>query len=193
MTGTDNPATTLTRMRSQMQAERHNAQEADPLSGVRNSAFFETQRWKDQQWRALRDGAHPDLIVFEAAFHRAMRKLNIPTFAHNMVRDDAHQNALYVQGVTKSKAGKSPHNYGLAVDIVHSTKAWDLTPEQWAVFGHVGKEVAKRLAIPIIWGGDWKFFDPAHWELENWRTLKNWKLEAAGKELQLRLQMGSLY
>lgn len=169
---------TLDRLRSQRLADDVSAQEADPLAGIRNSAFMLTERYRDQNGRADRDGAHPEIVAFEKAMRKAMAKIYVPVFAHNMVRDAAHQNALYVQGVTKAKAGQSPHNYGLAVDIVHSTKAWDMTPEQWAIFGHVGKELALRHGIPIIWGGDWTSFpDPAHWEIANWKSLKNWKAE----------------
>lgn len=187
----------MERLRAEKLADNVSAQQADPLAGIRNSSFIGGERYRDQQIRANRSGAHPDIIRFEAAFIRALARVYVPAFAHNMVRDDAHQNALYVQGVSRAKAGKSPHNYGLAVDVVHSTKAWDMTKEQWAVFGHVGKEVAKRLIIPIIWGGDWvSFWDPAHWELDKWKTLKNWQAEANAKELAERKaypDQGSLF
>lgn len=188
MTGSDNPLESLRRLRAERMADDIRSQHADPVAGVRNAAFLSHERYRDQNTRADRVGAHPDIVRFEKAMRKAMAKIYVPVFAHNMVRDAAHQNALYVQGVSLAKAGESPHNYGLAVDIIHSTKAWDMTREQWEIFGHVGKEVAKRQGLAIVWGGDWaRFWDPAHWEMEQWRTRKNWKLEMAGKELELRL------
>ena len=82
----------------------------------------------------------------------------------------------FAAGTTKARAWESPHNYGLAVDIIHGTKAWDLTRKQWEIVGHMGKEVAAQLGVKVVWGGDWKFYDPAHWELANWRDIgSTWK------------------
>lgn len=78
---------------------------------------------------------------------------------------------MYVKGLSKAKAGQSAHNHGFAVDIVHGTKAWELTRKQWDLVGHIGKEVAASMGIHVEWGGDWSFYDPAHWELANWRDI----------------------
>lgn len=85
------------------------------------------------------------------------------------VRTHDEQDRLYAKGVTKAKGGESPHNYGCAVDQVHYSRYWDLTKKEWAVIGLIGKEVARRRNIKIVWGGDWGFYDPAHWELRDWR------------------------
>jgi hypothetical protein len=98
--------------------------------------------------------------------------MGIPMFGHNMVRTSAQQTELFVKGVSKAKAGKSPHNYGCAVDIVHSRKAWNLTKKEWGLIGHIGKDIAARNNIKIVWGGDWNFYDPAHWELKDWKAMK---------------------
>ncbi|QCS37219.1 hypothetical protein [Tortoise microvirus 70] len=60
----------------------------------------------------------------------------------------------------------------MAVDIVHFGRYWDLSPKEWAVVGLIGKEVARRRNIKIVWGGDWRFWDPAHWELKDWKALR---------------------
>lgn len=134
--------------------------------------FLERTVWHDQQMRALRDGAHPDILEFERRFvARMAKKHGVPLFAHNMVRDMAEQNRLFVQGVTKAKGGKSPHNWGCAVDIVHSVKAWNLERDSWTMLGHIGKELATQMGVKLVWGGDWSFYDPAHWELAEWRKL----------------------
>jgi len=95
----------------------------------------------------------------------------VPMYAHSVVRTASEQNALYVRGVTKAKAGESPHNCGCAVDLIHGRKAWDLGEKSWEVIGHIGKEIALQAGLKIEWGGDWKFYDPAHWELAEWRDL----------------------
>lgn len=122
--------------------------------------------------RALRDGAHPDILRFEEVFTRRMAKLGIPVFAHCVVRTPAEQLKLYRGGQSKDSPadGMWPHK-GCAVDLVHATRAWNLSSKEWLVLGHVGKEAAKSAGIAIEWGGDWKFYDPAHWQLAGWKNL----------------------
>ena len=46
---------------------------------------------------------------------------------------------------------------------------------QWKLLAHIGKEVIaqKGLAISsMAWGGDWTFYDPAHWQIENWKAIR---------------------
>lgn len=136
---------------------------------MRNPSFLQTVKYSEQQFRALRDGAHEDILLFEAAFQRRMSKLGIPMFAHCVWRSHAEQDRLKAAGRSKASAGQSAHNFGCAIDYVHSTKAWGLSEKEWLMVGHIGKEVANSLGINIVWGGDWKFYDPAHWELANWR------------------------
>ena len=142
--------------------------------------FLQGEKYREQQLRANRVGAHEKILLFEQKFVKRMARLNVPMFAHNMVRTREEQDELYARKVTFSRGGDSPHNYGLAVDIIHSIKAWDLTEESWRLIGHIGNEVAKQNSIRLRWGGDWdgdgdirdqKLFDPAHWELLNWRSI----------------------
>jgi len=131
-----------------------------------NGPFLKSQKWQEQQWRANRDGAHWHILDFEKLFIRACAKMGIPMFAHSVVRTDAEQTALFVKGVSKARAGQSWHNYGCAIDIVHSVKAWNLTDHEWRLLRHIGMEVAGRNGLKVEWGGDWRFYDPAHWQLE---------------------------
>jgi hypothetical protein len=161
---------------------------ASELRGIVDREFCFGERYRDQQGRADRTGARPELVEFERKLVKRAFKLGIPLFAHAFVRTGDDQNRLYVKGVTKARAGESPHNFGAAVDLIHGTKAWDLTRKQWAIIGHLGKEVAAavRVNLPpsddpgaprtgplrITWGGDWEFYDPAHWELTDWRDIR---------------------
>jgi hypothetical protein len=58
----------------------------------------------------------------------------------------------------------------MAVDMVSTNYAWELTKAEWFAIGVIGKRVAERLDIDVVWGGDWtRPYDPAHWELADWR------------------------
>ncbi|PSJ59007.1 hypothetical protein C7I85_18865 [Mesorhizobium soli] len=113
------------------------------------------------------------MLEFERVFLKRLQKLRVPMFTHCFWRGQADQTARFVDGKSKAKWGQNPHNFGCAIDVIHARKAWALTREQWALLGHIGKEVSVQISVPVVWGGDWSFYDPAHWELKNWREL-NW-------------------
>ena len=92
-------------------------------------------------------------------------------------RTQERQYELYKQGFSKidGKTKKGKHNYSpsLAIDIIPYKKnynAFDDSTESKLMFcelAHKFKNVAKRLNIEIIWGGDWKTFkDLPHFELK---------------------------
>ena len=143
------------------------------LRGMADRPFLATQQYQEQQWRAVRKGANPFLLRFEETMVARMAKLGVPMFASEVIRTPERQNDLYALGHSKARAGESPHQFGLAVDLVHSLKGWGLDEKQWQLVGHVGHETAKALGIAVEWGGDWKFYDPAHWELDVWKTWKD--------------------
>jgi hypothetical protein len=78
-------------------------------------------------------------------------------------RTHAKQNEYKVMGkkYTNSGAGKSKHQYGLAVDVVpviDSAAVWDNT-SLWKKIGVTGEKLGLR------WGGRWrKPYDPGHFE-----------------------------
>lgn len=131
--------------------------------------------YQEQQWRALRIGAHPDIIWFTRLFAAKLKKLGIPVFANEIVRTPERQRQLFEEGFSKAVGAKAPHPYGCAVDIIHSVLGWNLSKKQWEFFGALGKELAKQRNIAITWGGDWPpivdkvGWDPAHWQLKHWR------------------------
>lgn len=145
---------------------------ASALRAVASVVFLRSEKYQEQQWRADRVGAHPDILDFERLLIRRMKKLNVPMFAHCVMRTDAAQASAFAVGASNFPAGKGPHRKGCAVDIIHGLKAWDLDKKTWAIIGHVGKEIAAQAGIDVVWGGDWSDpWDPAHWELRNWRDL----------------------
>ena len=95
-----------------------------------------------------------------------------PTFSNSRsgLSAGCGQNELHAAGRSNARAGQSPHNYAMAIDVVHSVHGWEVPELCWDIFEHVGKEVAKAAGIPIEWGGDWTNpVDCAHWELADWR------------------------
>lgn len=115
-----------------------------------------------------KDVLHPVMRDFWEQMLLECQRRQLPFFWHCGLRTGAEQDALFKQGVTKARAGQSAHQYGMAGDLVHFGRYWNLTQKEWSVIGLIGKEVARRRNIKITWGGDWKFYDPAHWELTDW-------------------------
>lgn len=152
----------------------------EALAGMVDREFLGSQRFQEQQWRADRTGAHPDILEFVRLMVRRMERLGVPIFASEIVRSPQRQNDLYALGNSRARAGQSAHQYGCAVDLVHGVKGWSLSRKQWEIIVHVGKEVAaqKGLAITSLALGSDSFYDPAHWQVENWKQLKGdypWK------------------
>lgn len=144
------------------------------LKSVQNEPFLHTIKFKEQQLRAIREGAHPDILDFEEALIKRMAKHMVPMWPHSIVRGERQQQQAFDGGFSKAQFGKSPHNFGCAVDIVHGVLAWGLDKKAWEIVGHIGKEVAQSKGIHIVWGGDFKsLWDPAHWELRDWKDLKD--------------------
>lgn len=157
------------------------------LRTLQNRDFLLTQKYQEQQWRAVRQPADIRIVEFERAFVRRCKNLGVPVFAHCMVRTNKQQKLEFDEGNSDIEKD-GPHVLGRAVDIIHSLRAWKLTEHEWLMLGHIGKEVAKSVkwterhpkghliehsGIRIEWGGDWRRkpsnligWDPAHWELE---------------------------
>ncbi|MGA0614181.1 M15 family metallopeptidase [Paracoccus sp. KR1-242] len=117
-------------------------------------------------------GSDVRIVEFAQAFIKELDKRGMPFFAHCYLRGKAAQEAALKAGHSNAGFGRSPHNVGMAVDIVHFGRFWELTRDEWAVLGLIGKEVARKRCIKVTWGGDFRsIWDPAHWELANWRTV----------------------
>lgn len=137
---------------------------ADPL-------FLASSRYREQQSRADRANANETVQLFAGRLVRELKALNAPFFPHQFWRSDTEQLNAFLDGKSQAKPGQSPHNYGFAVDIIHSVRGWNLPRMCWDVVGHVGKEICQRERLDFVWGGDFKsIYDPAHWELADWRA-----------------------
>lgn len=158
------------------QAQVMNYQTA--MKSLIDKEFIKTAKYREQQGRAERRGHWCEfdqrigpIVRFSEAMVSDCRRRGIPMFAHCIVRSAADQMAAYKGGVSKAKPGESPHNYGLAVDLVHGVRGWDLDHRAWDIIAHIGREVSARIQVPVEWGGSWRFYDPAHWQIANWRNV----------------------
>jgi len=134
--------------------------------------FLKSVAFSQMQYRANELEAHPRILEFKAGLIKRMASIGVPMYAHCVWRTPDEQLALFERKRTKAMPGESPHNWGCAVDIVHCRFHWDLTERQWTVIGHIGKEYARAARLNVTWGGDWKFYDPAHWELTDWKQCR---------------------
>lgn len=120
---------------------------------------------------------HPKVrLHFQNFIEEAESNLDITLRIAQGLRTMEEQNALYEQGrtrpgqiVTKAKAGRSFHNYGLAVDLVRMKG----TQVDWEY--DMSKLLPFAQKYGIDWGGSWKKFkDYPHFEKTfgyTWRQL----------------------
>lgn len=107
-------------------------------------------------------GVHPQLVN---VVRRALTLSPRPFCVTEGLRDKARQQALYLQG--KSKTLNSRHLTGHAVDLaplidgVIPWQRWD----EFAQLAQAMKQAAQACHVTVIWGGDWAMRDGPHFEL----------------------------
>lgn len=142
------------------------------LRALQARDFLSSAKYSELQTRARTEGAHPHIIRFSRLFVKRMAdRFSVPVYAHTMRRTMQEQWDLLNRGVSRDSPadGLWPHQWH-AVDLVHGILHWEIPKKAWDIFGHVGKELASSEGIDIVWGGDWKFYDPAHWEIRGWKN-----------------------
>jgi hypothetical protein len=145
-------------------------------------------RVRKNEWPEVH--CHPVLALFINRFHAELLERNLPFVIFQVWRSPQQQAKAKANGVSLAAAWESPHQFGCAVDIIHKTRGWNLTKAEWAVIGAIGKEVARKLGVRITWGGDFmSLYDPAHWELTDFREVRtSWHtLSGAGLSWQERI------
>lgn len=147
------------------------------LEALRNPGFLKSPRYQEQQTRANRVGADPRILEFSDKMVKRCAGLGIPVFPLCIVRTEEEQQSAYARGVSRDSPsdGLWPHRFA-AVDFIHSTRGYmdgeNHVAHGWDVLGHIGKEVAASMSLKVVWGGDWSFYDPAHFELEGWKEME---------------------
>lgn len=118
------------------------------------------------------------LMRWAAVFIELARERNVPLYVHCAYRSRAEQGKLVAAGRSKAAWPKSAHNIGEAVDIVHGVFHWEMTRDEWRWLHVLGQEALRRVnaelpkdrKLKLTWGGSWRFYDPAHWEIEDYRA-----------------------
>lgn len=132
-----------------------------------------------QHERANWHGVDPRLMYWAALFVEYARKQGVPLYVHTALRDKAAQEAVRRAGHSKAPFGRSAHNIGEAVDVVHGLYHWDMTRQEWALLHVLGLRALERVnarlrakdKLHLTWGGDFKsLYDPAHWEISDYRS-----------------------
>lgn len=142
-------------------------------------AYWHTDASISNMARADWRGVDPRIAYFAARSVTALRRMGIPMYIHCAGRDRAEQDRLFRQGRSKLVFPHGAHNRGAAVDIVHARYHWDLTRDEWAFIGRVIKNAhlshMRNTTAPkkfnLEWGGDWKFYDAAHWQISPYKDL----------------------
>ncbi|UIB81391.1 hypothetical protein [Flyfo microvirus Tbat2_93] len=141
-------------------------------------AHFKTNAWLRQCERANWALTDPRLMVWAAVFIHGAMKRNIPLYVHCALRDKKEQDAVRKAGNSKLSWPNGAHNIGEAVDIVHGTLHWDMNPQEWKLLSVLGQRaldlvnasLPKARKLELSWGGNWGFYDPAHWEIRDYKT-----------------------
>ena len=151
----------------------------------------ETKRKKRIEQDINYEGVHPDIVTFWKGMHKECQKRNISVRAFEFVRSMDKQEYYYKTGRSKARAGRSAHNIGglglsAAVDVISTERAWDLTKKEWDILISIGYEVARKKKIKVVNGSEFsKLYDPAHWELRDWRKWREAADYCAKNKIQL--------
>jgi hypothetical protein len=130
--------------------------------------------------RANWAGTHGVIMLFTHYYLKELRKRGIPMYAHTAYRSPTLQAELRAKGVSNLSDG--PHQRGCAVDIVHAHYHWSEDEDFWFYVGEIGEQIIRQKGYNMEWGGRWKRpWDPAHWQLKNWRTFPRVTIEEVEK------------
>lgn len=122
---------------------------------------------------------NPQLAARVRAMADELRAQGINVMVVSGYRSFAEQTELYAQGrtkpgsiVTNARAGRSLHNYGLAVDVVpldaNGRPNWNVGNDVWQKIGAAGKRQGME------WGGDWtSFVDRPHFQMTGGRSVSS--------------------
>lgn len=126
--------------------------------------------------RSLGD-LRPEIWSKANDFLDACKQAGLDVLVTCTLRSNEEQAALYAQGrskpghiVTDAPAGKSAHNYGLALDIVpivNGKPEWNGGDPVWQTIGEIGERCG------LEWAGNpsYPFHELPHFQIQNWRTI----------------------
>lgn len=144
---------------------------------LKASGFFNSPSALRQYDKADWQNADPRLQRWAALYIELARKRGVPLYVHCAFRTEAEQVTAFNAGHSKTRYPHSAHNTAQAVDIVHGVFQWDLTRSEWAYLDVLARLALDRLnstldkprKLSLVWGGSWSFYDPAHYEITDYR------------------------
>ena len=106
----------------------------------------------------------------------AAEELGLTLVYSDMDRSVSASNAARKnKGPIVAEGGKSPHNYGAAVDICLFKEGIAVSAKS-ALFRQFAELAKQKSGNRIEWGGEWrKKNEEHHFELRNWEDYKNSK------------------
>lgn len=140
--------------------------------------YWSLQMYLDQSNRADWQSTDLRLQRWAALFIEYARKRQIPLYVHCATRTEAEQALVYARGNSRAQYPSSAHNIGEAVDIVHGRYHWDMTRQEWQLLYTLGMLALDRInatlpkaqKLELKWGGHFRtLYDPAHWEIADYR------------------------
>lgn len=110
---------------------------------------------------------------------KRMEKAGYPSRIFCGFRSPEQQNREFADGDSKAKAWQSPHQFYEAVDIIHKTKAWNVSQDYWDMLATVVRTVEREYSIDLVHGYDWGW-DSAHIEIALWRQVPKRQIRKEG-------------
>lgn len=113
---------------------------------------------------------HPDLRkVCDEALRLTVKRHTVLDFVIIDGRRTIKEQQLhFANGASKTMNSRHLHGYAIDFAVLVSGKIrWE--KEYYMPIGTYFKEAAKRVKVPIIWGGDWRWKDWGHIELDRKR------------------------
>jgi hypothetical protein len=99
-----------------------------------------------------------------------MQDSGFPAKISECYRSPERQKKLKHEGRSKAGPWQSPHQYFEAVDIIHPSLGWDVSPEYWEKLSICVKIVANKYGVELNHGHHWAWRDSAHIEIADWRA-----------------------
>lgn len=118
---------------------------------------------------------------------KAMEDAGYPAKIVECWRSPERQSKMLEGGSSRAGPWHSPHQYFEAVDIIHPSKGWDVSPEYWRTLSACVRIVAEKFKVELEHGHNWRFVDSAHIELKDWRKVKT-KRKPTSADLWRRFQ-----
>lgn len=137
---------------------------------------FRTRSYLDRRVKYDDTTSHPFIRDFSRRFCAECERYKIPIIPFEFRRGRKAQEKAKQNGMSKASYGRSPHNYGLAVDLVpwHPDGDWwdRRSLGEWETLAAIGMEVARKAKLPIESGGQQWGWDWPHFQIIDWKSRK---------------------